>query len=425
LQRFLTALAIALPAISMAGPADDENAAWKKIFNLLPPGSEMKKVMLPRYDPDKKLSSVLKAEMMTLVSEDQIEGKTIAIEFFNPNQTTKGRIDLTRAMIDKTKGMLTTKEPVEIKIDGLKANGTGLYYGFEKGQGFLLGPATTIIQQPPENAMNIHSSSPARAIALVGMSLFTQSLLAAPPPAITDEQLAAIQADARTRAPAAEAKAAEAVAALETNIKDAEAASEAAATFLVQADLPAVKPEEPTEEAEPLEVPAGPDNTVISCDGGIYFDPDEGVLVYLKNVTVNDPRFDLSGANELKVFFGKKPVDPNKPAKAAGDKSKKGFGADAGAGIGDPERIIATGVIKINQKPADGKEPIQASGAIFTYNVKTDEATLSGGFPWVKQGARYFSSKKSDNLLRIYPNESRFDTPGGGWNMGFPIPKKK
>ncbi|MES2474634.1 MAG: hypothetical protein V4640_02555 [Verrucomicrobiota bacterium] len=268
-----------------------------------------------------------------------------------------------------------------------------------------------------------------RIFALLGISALSTSLTAAPPTPMTAAEHAAIQADAASRADTTQEMAATAKAALETDLADSATASKSAATFLVQADLPPVKADgAPAEEAKPLEIPDDPNNTLISCDGGIYFDPEEGVLVYLKNIKVDDPRFNLTGADEVKVFFEKKAPDPNKKNPAADDKKDKsdlGLGSDIGASIGDVERIVATGTIKIDQKPKDGKEPIQASGAVFTYNAKSGVATLSGGFPWVKQGKRFFSSKKADNLLRIYPDESRFDTPGGGWNMGFPVPQKK
>ncbi len=268
-----------------------------------------------------------------------------------------------------------------------------------------------------------------RILALTGILASTPSLTAAPPTPMTEAEISVIQADAASRAAASQKMAATAEASLQTDLADSATASKSAATFLAKADLPPVKSQAaPAEEAKPLEIPDDPNNTLITCDGGIYFDPDEGVLVYLKNVKISDPRFNMTGANEVKVFFEKKAAAPKKAKPVADEKKKKsddGIGGELGASIGDPERIIATGVIKIDQKPTDGKEPIQASGAVFTYNVKTGVATLSGGFPWVKQGARFFSSKKADNLLRIYPDESRFDTPGGGWNMGFPIPQKK
>jgi hypothetical protein len=152
LKSLLAAAVIALPAIPVAraqtvDPAAAVNdGAWQKIFNLLPPGSELKEIMLPRYDDLQRLSNVLKAKVMTLVNENQIEGKSIVVEFFNPDKTPRGRIDLETATIDKARGLLTTREPVEIRIDGLKAAGTGLYYDLELRKGFITGPATTVIR---------------------------------------------------------------------------------------------------------------------------------------------------------------------------------------------------------------------------------------------------------------------------------------
>ncbi len=152
MKSLLTAAALALPAVSVAGAqpaapaAAVDSGAWKKIFTLLPPGSELKEVMLPRYDEAQRLASVLKAKVMTLVNESQIEGKSIVVEFFNPDKTPRGRIDLATATIDKTRGLLTTHHPVEIRIDGMKTTGNGLHYDLEMGEGFITGPATTIIR---------------------------------------------------------------------------------------------------------------------------------------------------------------------------------------------------------------------------------------------------------------------------------------
>ena len=86
--------------------------------------------------------------------------------------------------------------------------------------------------------------------------------------------------------------------------------------------------------------------------------------------------------------------------------------------------MVATGAVKIDQKPENGEVPIQASAAIFTYNVQTEEIIMSGGFPWVRQGPTYLRSKLPDNLLRIHPKESRFDTGGsGGWEGASPTEK--
>lgn len=149
MKSLLTAAVLALPATTLAGPepiVPVDDGAWQKIFTLLPPGSELKDVMLPRYDEAQRLGSVLKAKIMTLISEHQIEGKSILVEFFNPDKTPRGRIDLVSATIDRTRGLLTTSEKVEIQMDGMKSTGTGLHYDLEAGKGFITGPATTVIR---------------------------------------------------------------------------------------------------------------------------------------------------------------------------------------------------------------------------------------------------------------------------------------
>jgi lipopolysaccharide export system protein LptA len=414
LRRRLTALLLLSPAMLVAQESDSVAPAREKLpaISMLPDGSQLHGVMLPRYDENRKLSGVLKAASMTLVNEEQMAGESVSVEFFNPDQSPRGRIDLKKAIFHQTRGILEAREPVEIKADRLTARGSGLYYSFQQAEGFLLGPATTTIHAFTETTMHT-PRTPLRAATLLGMSLLTQSLVAAPPPAMTAGEKAAVQADAVSKSPAAAAANATTRTQLESALAAAETAGSAAKTFLVQADIP-VTPADPGTAAKPLDVKPGPDDTVIACDGGMYFDADEGVLVYLKNVTVKDPRFDLSGAGELKIFFAKKPAET--PQKPATEKSKGAFG-NVGANFGEVERIVATGAVLIKQISTQDKKPaIEASGAVFTYNVKTGEIILSGGYPWVKQGSTYLRAREPNLNLRIQKSGS-FATEGN-WDMG-------
>lgn len=400
-------------------------------MSLLPDGSELKDVMLPRYDENQQLVGVLKAETLTLVSAGKIAGKKVAIEFFNPDQSGRGRIDLTTALFDQDKGFLTALEPVEIKSDRMTAQGTSLYYSFDQAEGFLKGPATTTLQAPPATAMKT-PSPPLRATALLGLSLVTQSLSAAPPPSITDQEKAAVQQDAVSKAPAAAAANEAVLVTLNRNLEDAERASTAAGAFLAKADLP--NPSAATEPApatKPLEIQPGSQDTVIQCAGGMYFDPDEGVLVYMKNVTVKDPRFDLSGANELKIFFGKKAPKPEKAKPSATDppsekksSEKPGFGGSIGSNFGAVERIVATGAVLIEQKGVADKAPIRASGAVFSYDLKADQIIIKGGFPWFVQGATFMRAMEPDLILRLTPKTGGLVTEGN-WQMGGNLEQKK
>ena len=75
LRRF-TALLLIAPVISMAQESEEIPLVRKKIpaISLLPNGSQLKGVMLPRYDEKRNLVGVLKAKAMTLVNEEQIDG---------------------------------------------------------------------------------------------------------------------------------------------------------------------------------------------------------------------------------------------------------------------------------------------------------------------------------------------------------------
>ena len=155
----------------------------------------------------------------------------------------------------------------------------------------------------------------------------------------------------------------------------------------------------------------------------MFFDADEGVVVYLKKVRVNDPRFTLSGANELKVFLAKKPAAGKAKPDAKNKQDANPLSNGLGSKFGDVERIVATGAVRILQKqPAAGKDPIEASGAIFTYHTKTGQIILSGGYPWVKQGSSFMRAEQPNLNLRILKNGS-FVTEGK-WVMGGNLEKK-
>ncbi|NJR41895.1 MAG: hypothetical protein HC767_03810 [Akkermansiaceae bacterium] len=342
-------------------------------------------MMLPRYDENHKLVGFLKSKTISLVNENQMAGTGVIVEFFDEDQTSGGRISMQKVIFDKINGMLSAREPVDIKSDKLTASGSGIYYSFEESKGFLIGPATTTIIAPSQTAMNSNSSK-LRATAL-SLAVATQAINAAPPEATA-------QIDASNK---------EARADLTKDLDDSVAALNAAKSFLKQADASVTTSAPIPAPDKPLEVKTSDTETVIHCEGGMYFDAEEGVLVYLKNVTVKDPRFNLSGANEVKVFFGKKP--PKGKSKTVDEKSEEPkLGGKIGANFGDVEKIIATGAVLLEQVAREAnREPIKASGAIFTYRLKEDQVTISGGFPWVVQGATYLRAKQANLTLRLSP----------------------
>ena len=151
-------------------------------ISLLPNGSELKGVMLPRYDSEHRLTGVLKSSKMTLLTDELIAGEDVTIEFFNPDRSPRGRVDLLKAVFNQSKGLLEARESVTIRTDRILAQGTGLIYAFGQGEGFLSGPASTrILQAPTETTMN-SSTTPLRTAA--ASMLASTALVAAPPAAL-------------------------------------------------------------------------------------------------------------------------------------------------------------------------------------------------------------------------------------------------
>jgi hypothetical protein len=420
-----------LPAILLLQPALDarENMPFpeksERVTSLLPNGSKLHQVMLPRYDENQRLSAVLKADVMTLVSNHVIAGDTVSVAFYNQDQSTRARLEMDHAALDQSTGVLKAVDAVTLHGDRIRAAGTGLTYHMQKTQGFLTGPVETRIRANTRTTMNQNDPPTRPAVALAGAVMLAtiSNAGAAAPTALTTAEKSAIEADAAPLAPA-QARLVEASrASLRADLAASAEATRAATAFLDEVGVAGDAPEAPAIQppAAPLEIDAAPDDTLINCEGGMYFDAGAGILVYLKNVRVRDSRFDLSGANEVKIFLAKKtpPAGATDATGQAGKKDQPGFGA----GFGDVERVVATGAVRILQKqPGQGKQPVEASGAIFTYHPKSGEIVITGGYPWVKQGSSFMRAKQPNLSLRIHQSGS-FVTEGN-WDMGGRLDQK-
>ncbi len=397
-----------LLCLSLIAPLHGDQIAEQKDrspISLLPNGSVLKDVLLPRYDDRRGLAGSLKAKTLTLIDEKHVEGTDVTIDFYDEKQKKTGNVYLTKALFDQESFQLYADEPVRVKNDGLTAEGSGLVYGFRSGKGFLRGPANTQIAQGKDRRTS-------QAGPVFGL-LFPAIFIAAPPAFVGADELAEIEKDANSRADELTDRGKATAAFLKAQeVKNAELGEAAnqfiemsALTFISKGkeeELEAPRPED--REMSPLEVPLDPANTLIKCKKGMYFDSEEGVLVYMGAVELSDPRFLLSGADEVKIFFAK-------DTDVDGEKSQ-----GMGGSFGEVDRLVATGVVKILQKAANGKEPIEASGKVLTYDIGSGDIIVSGGYPWVKQGTFYARAKEANLTLRMKADNS-FATQGN-WEMG-------
>ena len=424
----LPALLLLAPALLLGQDLQPATPAGKPkrknpLTALLQPNSVLSGVLLPWYDENRRLSGVFRAKTVTLITQDILDGKSITVDLFNPDRSPRGRLDLTQALYNQVTGKVHSTDTTKLTLDNMTTTGTGLVFVVDQSEGFLTGPVTTRIKPRPKTAMR--SSSTSLPAALLGASLLAlppAAESATPPPAAPPP--AAVEPPAATAAAQMAAANAETRDHLRTALNASTAATEAATKFLEAEELlaktaAATPPAAP--EPKALDVEPGLDDTVINCDGGMYFhsekvekgaDVEKGVLVYLGNVTVTKTNdYEMTGANELKAFFTKKPA-PEKAAPAPKADGKAPAPSDEANAKWELDRVVATGAVNFKKYPTkEGDEPIEASGAIFTYNRESGAITLSGGKPWVRQGGNISRAKRAEQTITITKKSPDPDSP--------------
>ena len=83
LQPLILRISILLLSAGISFARDPVTEATKNPMSLLPNGSVLHEVLLPRYDKKRVLVSDLKAEIMTLINPKQIQGENVLINFTN------------------------------------------------------------------------------------------------------------------------------------------------------------------------------------------------------------------------------------------------------------------------------------------------------------------------------------------------------
>ena len=453
---------------------DPEKGAFSAL-DILPEGSILRRVRLPRYDENFAPTSLLTAETLTVLDKDRIDGLDISIELYAKDGSLDARTKMRRAIYNQKLSTLEASEAIFIEGKSYVANGTGLIFDWKSNRGFLLGPASTKFQRttPPKSITMNTSTSPAPRLAVQSLVMLTSmstALIAEPPAKLTSEQIAEFEHLKQPLKHSIEQQQQEIRSRLHEDTRLNDEANAAMIPFLVsigqnlpvqsQASDTQKVTSEPTTGNKPTPKKAPPkkgkepkvETLKVTCDGGLYFDTDTGVLAYLKNIRLTESSFTLTCSDELKVFLEKKqpkekakdsktkkkeskeeqpkeeqpkgeqpePVtnpkkaDNNHPTKKKDDSKKD----DAFSNFGELKRIIATGKVKITRKDEKGQVFI-ATAESASYDAKTGEMILRGGLPRLQLSAnQYLQSLAPGQYIRILSN-GKFITEGK-WRMETP-----
>lgn len=135
----------------------DDEAKNKTAFptlDILPEGSMLLRVRLPRYDKDFNPLSLLAADKLTVLDRNRIEAEGVSIEMYNKDGSLQARTKMSHAIYNQLDSSLVAKEAIYIQGEGFRASGTGLILDWKTGRGFLVGPASTKFEIKESEATN-------------------------------------------------------------------------------------------------------------------------------------------------------------------------------------------------------------------------------------------------------------------------------
>lgn len=139
-----------------------------------------------------------------------------------------------------------------------------------------------------------------------------------------------------------------------------------------------------------------------SSKGGLYFDSLKGQVVYLDDITVLETRFRLNCAGTMTVHLEKR-------ENAEEDRLE---GPEA---FSDVKAIVATGGVRVvREDPRGTAGPVLASAETATYDAKSGDIVLRGGYPSIRQGKSSLKAAEAGLYIRFYAGGS-FYTNKGNW----------
>ena len=160
----------------------------------------------------------------------------------------------------------------------------------------------------------------------------------------------------------------------------------------------------------------------VDCDGDLYFDMEEGVLVFMKNVRVRNPNLSMDCADHLKIyaeFVPKKPGD-KKPSERKQEKEKEKEKEGEKPQVALPnggnfdynsiKTVAASGTVKASYTNKEG-ETSNAQADKITYNAKTGEIILTGS-PVIITPDAIIKNPNKDAFIRVYSNGNMYSSRG-------------
>ncbi len=386
-------------------------------LELLPAGSILKKINIPRYNKDYTPSSLLTADQFEIISEEKIKGTNVGISLYDAKGNIKTRSFLNSVNFNQATGLLTSKENLTFSVGTFTTSSQGVTLDWKNQRGFLLGKNQTIIyikapklmkktnQQPEQTSSKPKTKtknlSAAAAVAVIASSpsfLSAQDLAQIDKLSQPSTELFIQQLDETKAALTATAEAEAKIAAIRKDLTERLAA------------VPKIDAAQPV---PPELVPTKGKEFIRITSDRLMFDAKKGIFVYYGNVRVTHPKYAFTCDGELKIILSEaataKKLTPVERAKLKPNDL-----------FDDVSQIIATNNVIVRGKDNKGR-PVSAVTSNLSFTKATGNIILKG------KGSRITTA---DGQLKVVTNngylklDQNLNASGQGTDTGFSVPEK-
>lgn len=374
-------------------------------LKVLPAGSVLNNVSIPRYTTDYKPASLFTAKTLKIINEQQIVGEQATICLFQPDGKQQTKLDFDHIQFDQLSGVLFSKDNLHFATEQFEIAAQGLILHWKTKSGFLLGKNETIIytetlRNSTMKATRSATTALPRHIIRSGAALLLSSAISAQTPELDnaiEQAKAAHQAVAKTK------KANDKT--LDDATRSAQAALDTDAQVIAKARarnqeldkekavlakttaLDKLLPQVTQEELREITPKQGKEHVSISSEGPMLFDANKGILIFSKNVVLRHPKYYFTCSGDVYVQLKKSPSKKDKSANPMGD-------------LRDIKSITARKNVIVKAKDSKGK-PVIAVTHYLNYDHTTGNILLNGAGSRITTASGQIKIVKKDGYIKI------------------------
>ncbi len=373
----LIAVADADELTQKAGESIEKTKNKMPAMEILPAGSVLKKISIPRYNKNYTPSSLLTAEQFEVISDEEIHGHKVGISLYDKDGKIKTRTLLNSVNYNQSTGLITSKENLTFSGGTFTASSQGVTLDWKNHRGFLLGKNETIIYLKKPTSMTNSEKQPVKNKAESKLSIKPKKLSAAAaataavissPTLLTAQDLAQID---KLSQPS--------TALFIQQLEESKAALEA--TAAAEAKIAAIRKElsdqlgtipkiDKSQPVPPELIPTKGKEFIHIISDRLLFDAKKGIFVYAGNVKITHPKYSFTCDGELKIILSEAATAKKlKPEERAKLKPNDLFD--------DVSQIIATKNVIVRGKDNKGR-PVSALTQQLSYNKATGNIILKG-----------------------------------------------